>query len=139
LGKIKDFILKIWRDPVWSKLIAGAIAAIVLFIYAQVNSYTFKDLYGLIINVLTFNIPVFLVFSIIGSLYLFIFFKKLLFKKSRDPIWDEEIGNFSFEELYKIMQRQEIPARTSQQTPAGFREEKKQSIRFIYTFKNTFK
>jgi hypothetical protein len=110
-NKIRDKIIKIWKDPVWSKVISAAIIFIIVTIWAKYSNYTNEQVYNFFILVLTYKIPIFLFLSIIG-LY---FISKLvikLFKKKNDPIWDEQVGNYTFKELYQILSIQNYPVGT---------------------------
>jgi hypothetical protein len=111
MKKTKEVILRIWKDPVWSKVISAAIIFLVATIWAKYNHYSLSDIYNFSLNVLTFELPIYFFASLIG-LFFIIRYSIKFFKNRKDPIWDEQIGNYTFGELYSILQRQNLPVGT---------------------------
>ncbi len=109
--KIWKKIIEIWKDPVWSKVISTAIIFIIVTIWAKYSNYTNEQVYNFFILILIYKIPVFLFLSLIGLYFISKAVIKLLEKKN-DPIWNEQIGNYTFEELYKILSSQNYPVGT---------------------------
>ena len=64
--KIWEKIIKIWKDPVWSKIISTAIIFIIATIWAKYSNYTNEQVYNFFILILIYKIPVFLFLSLIG-------------------------------------------------------------------------
>ncbi|MBX2932000.1 MAG: hypothetical protein KF781_08655 [Chitinophagaceae bacterium] len=111
LKKIWEAILKIWKDPVWSKVISAGIILLIATIWARYSNYSWQEIYDFFILLLTYKLPIFVFLSIIGLYFL----TKLLirlFKKKIDPIWDEQVGNYKFKELYQILSNQNFPVET---------------------------
>jgi hypothetical protein len=111
LKSIKEEFLKIWKDPVWSKVISAGIIAFIAIVWAKITNHTWSEIYDFIINVLSLQMPVYIFLSTIG----FYFIVKLcikLFKKKRDPLWDEQMGNYTFKELYNILITETFPVST---------------------------
>jgi hypothetical protein len=121
LNKIWDTIIKIWKDPVWSKVISAGIILLIATIWTNYSNYSSQQVYDFLILVLTYRLPIFVYLSTIGLYFLAKLLIKL-FKKKTDPIWDELVGNYKFKELYHILANQNYPVRTvvmewSGQTP----------------------
>ena len=111
LTKFWNLVLKTWKDPVWSKVISAGIILLIATLWAKYSNYSAKQIYNFIISFLTYKLPIFVFLSLI-SLY---FLTKLvirLFKKKTDPIWDEQVGNYTFKELYQILSSQNLPVST---------------------------
>lgn len=111
LNKIWETIIRIWKDPVWSKVIATGIILLIATIWTKYSNYSSTQVFGFVIFILTYNFPIYIFLSIFGIYFLA---KKIinLFAKKTDPIWDEQIGNYKFKELYDILSQQNFPIGT---------------------------
>ena len=109
--KIKEKFLRIWKDPVWSIVIATGILALIALAWAKITNHSWKQIYSLIIELLSFKLPLFVFLSIIA---LYFIAKKCiqLFKNKKDKFWDEQMGNYTFKELYNILLTETMPVRT---------------------------
>jgi hypothetical protein len=108
---IKEGFLKIWKDPVWSKVISAGIIALIAVIWAKITNHSWAEIYEFIIKVLSFQLPVYIFLSVIG-LYFIVKLCIKLFKKRKDPLWDEQMGNYTFKELYNILITETFPVTT---------------------------
>lgn len=106
-----ETIVKIWKNPVWSKVIAAGIIFLIAYLWERYSNYTFEDMYNYFISFLNFKTPVF-VFFVIIALYSIVYFLIKIFKKKTDPIWEERVGNFIFKELYEILKNKNLPVQT---------------------------
>ncbi len=104
---IKANFSKIWKDAVWSKVISTGIIALIALTWAKITNHTWAEIYGFIISALSFKLPVYLFLSVIG-----LYFIVKLFKKRKDPLWDEQIGNYTFKDLYNILLTETFPVKT---------------------------
>ncbi len=112
MKKIWDYILKAWKDPVWSKVIASAIIFLIATIWTRYSNYSVSDILKSIADILTIPFPLYLTLSIIGLLLLTRFAIQFFKSKRTHPIWDEQVGNYKFKELYSILQGQNFPVET---------------------------
>ena len=108
---IKESFLKIWKDPVWSKVISVGIIGLIALVWAKITNHTWTEIYGFVLRVLSFKLPVYLFLSII-ALYFIVKLCIRLFRKRKDPLWDEQMGNYTFKELYNIMLTETFPVTT---------------------------
>jgi hypothetical protein len=108
---VKAGFFKFWQDPVWSKVISAGIIAIIAIIWAKITNHTWTEIYNFVLSILSFNLPVYLFLSVIAFYFIVKTFIKL-FKKKKDPIWDEQMGNYTFKELYNILIAETFPIRT---------------------------
>ena len=115
---IKERFLKIWKDPVWSGVISTGILALIVLVWAKVTNHTWAEVYGFVIGVLSFKLPIYLFLSIIG-LYFIVKLCVKLFKKRKDPLWDEQMGNYTFKELYNILITETFPVTTMRMQMSG--------------------
>lgn len=111
LNNMWEVILKIWKDPVWSKVISAGIILLIATIWTKYSNYSSQQVYDFFILLLTYKLPIYVFLSIIG-LYFLIKLLIRLFKKKIDPIWDEQVGNYKFKELYHILSNQNFPVGT---------------------------
>jgi hypothetical protein len=109
--KIKEVFLKIWKDPVWSKVISVGILGLFALLWAKITNHSWDEIYLFIIKGLSFRLPLFVFLSIIA---LYFIVKKCiqLFKNRKHPFWDEQIGNYTFKELYNILLTENMPVQT---------------------------
>lgn len=109
--RIKQTFLKIWEDSVWSNVISTGIIIAIPLGWAKITNHSWSEIYKFLISVLSFKLPLFVFLSVIA---LFFIGKKIiqLFKKRKDPFWDEQIGNYTFNELYNILLTETLQART---------------------------
>ena len=110
-AKIKATFLKIWRDPVWSKVISGVILIGTPIVWAKITNHTWKEIYDFLIMILSFKLPLFVFLSVI-ALYFIVKKGIQIFKNKKDPFWDEQIGNYTFKELHNILLTESMPVRT---------------------------
>ncbi len=110
--RIRESFLRIWKDPVWSKVIATAIIAIAGLIWARVTNHTWEQIYLYLLQVLAFKVPLSFVLSAI-ALYFIVLRIVSVIRNRKDPFWDEQIGNYTFKELYNIMllEKWDVPTR----------------------------
>ncbi|MEJ7677202.1 MAG: hypothetical protein WKG06_04880 [Segetibacter sp.] len=105
--KIKKHIIAIWKDPVWSKVIATVIIAASVAIWAAITKRSLSDIYNIVINWLNFKIPIYFILSLLGILLLYRLLKKF-FRRKKDPFADETVGHFTFRELFNILVDEKI-------------------------------
>ncbi|AEA45342.1 hypothetical protein [Fluviicola taffensis] len=110
--RIWNVIVKVWKDPVWSKVISAGIILLVATLWTKYSNYSAQEVYTFIVSCLKYELPVFVFLSIIG---LFFLTKWLIrfFKRNKHPIWDEQVGNYKFGELYHILLNQNLPFGTN--------------------------
>jgi hypothetical protein len=111
MKKIKEIVLKIWKDPVWSKVISAGILGLIALLWAKLTHHSWNEIYLLIINVLSFKVPIFVTLSVIAVI-LAVLKGIQYFRRRKDPFWDEPMGNYTFKELYNILLTQRMPATT---------------------------
>ena len=110
MKEIWSKILIIWKDPVWSKVIAAGLIFIIAFIWARFSKYSITDIWNYAVKLLSFRLPIYFILSIVGLAYIIIFFIK--FFKRKDYIGNEPMGNFTFKQLYLILQNQNLQVGT---------------------------
>lgn len=115
---IKEGLLKIWKDPVWSNLISAGIIALIALIWAKITNHTWAEIYDFVLKVLAFKLHIYIFLSAIG-LYFTVKLCIKLFRKKKDPLWDEQIGNYTFKELYNILITQTFPVATNGMQMSG--------------------
>ncbi len=133
VNKLWDTILKIWKDPVWSKVISAGIILLIATLWTKYSNYSSQQVYDFFICLLTYKLPIFVFLSIIGLYFL----TKLiirLFKKKTDPIWDEQVGNYKFKELYQILQNQNYPIGTNGMNWSGQKPPEDDLLTMFHTF-----
>lgn len=118
MKKTGEWFLKIWKDPVWSKVISAGIIAAIAVIWAKISNYSWQEIYDFVLTVLSYQIPIYLFLSII-ALYYIIKLCIRLFKKRKDPLWDEQMGNYTFKELYNILLTETFPVTTMRMQMSG--------------------
>ena len=69
-SKAWAFIVGIWKDPVWSKVISAGIILAIATLWAKYSNYSLSDIYRFGLSVLTFQIPVYLIASLVGILFI---------------------------------------------------------------------
>ena len=112
IKKIKDFFLRVWRDPVWSKVISVGILGLIGLFWAKLTHHSWKEVYSFVISILSFKLPIYLFLSVI-ALYVITIKLIQLFKKKKDSFWDQQMGNYTFKELHNILLTTEMPLRTT--------------------------
>jgi hypothetical protein len=138
IQKLKEGFLKIWKDPVWSKVISAIIIALIAISWAKITNHSWKEIYDFVINVLSFKLPIYLFLSIIA----FYFIVKLcirLFRKRKDPLWDEQMGNYTFKELHNILLTETFPVTTMRMQMSGMpapTDDLLMLFRIYYTYLN---
>lgn len=132
-NKIWEFIKKIWKDSVWSKLIATGLIILITSIWSRYSIYSLSDIYTFLIKGLTYKIPIFVFISVIG-LYFIVKLVIKLFRKNEDSIWDEQVGNYKFKELYDILLNQNYEVRTIGMKYSGMNPPKEDLLTLFYTY-----
>lgn len=118
MKKIREWILKIWKDPVWSKVISAGIITAIAIIWAKITNHSWKEIYDFVLNALSYKVPIYLFLSVIAAYYII----KLciwLFKKRKDPLWDEQMGNYTFKDLYNTLLLETFPVTTMRMQMSG--------------------
>jgi hypothetical protein len=118
MKKIIDGFFTIWKDPVWSKVISAAIIGAAIVIWAKISNYSWLQIYYFILKGLSYQIPIWLFLSVIG-LYFIIKLCIALFRKRKNPLLDEQMGNYTFKELYNILLTETLPVPTIGMEMAG--------------------
>jgi hypothetical protein len=136
LNKIWVAFLKIWKDPVWSKVISAGVILFIATIWTKYSNYSSQEVYEFFILLLTYKLPIFVFLSIIG-LYFLIKLLIRLFKKKNDPIWDEQVGNYKFKELYQILSNQNFPVGTIGMSWSG-RKPPEDDLLTMFHYNSTF-
>jgi hypothetical protein len=109
--KIKERGLKIWKDPVWSKVIAAGILSLIAIIAAKFTNHSWQEIYNYAIQLLTFNVPIYGLLSLIAIYFITKLIVKF-FRKRNTSFWRENIGNYTFKELYNILLTEKLPIAT---------------------------
>ncbi len=117
MRKIWSKILIIWKDPVWSKVIATGLIFIIAYIWAKFSKFSLADIWDYVIVILSIKVPIYFILSIIGLVYIIILI--IRFFKPKDNIGNEPMGNFTFKELYLILQNQNLPFGTHSMSFSG--------------------
>lgn len=76
---MKDIFFKIWKDPVWSKVISVGIIGLIAFLWSQISEKTF----GYFIDKLNMNVPVKLWFLLVLVFLAFSYTIKIMGKKPK--------------------------------------------------------
>lgn len=105
------FIQKVWKDPVWSKVISAVIILVIATIWTGLSNYTFSEMIYFISDLLTEPFPIYLTLSIVGT-FILVKYATRFFKKKKHLNWDEQVGNFKFKELYIVLQSQNYQVKT---------------------------
>ena len=115
LSKVKSRILGIWKDPVGSGIILFIITAILTWGWNTIDVNSFTVFKGYIFDVLKYRLPFWI--SILFGLAIWMclliyrrFKKKDTFENN--PIWNEQLGDYTTKELYLILLKQTLPFRT---------------------------
>lgn len=98
-------ISEICKHPVWSKVIAFGIISLIAALWSSYSKYTLKQIYDFLIGGLSYKVPLFFFLSLVGGYFLIKLLIRL-FKRKIDPIWEEQVGNYTFRELYGILMKQ---------------------------------
>ncbi len=80
LNKIWEAILKIWKDPVWSKVISAGIILLIATIWTKYSNYSSQQVYDFFILILTYKLPIFVFLSMIGLYFLIKLFTSVHYK-----------------------------------------------------------
>ncbi|MES2381181.1 MAG: hypothetical protein V4538_09075 [Bacteroidota bacterium] len=128
-----------WINTPWAIGIGTAIFGLLLTIgYDYLKDRpVLTTIWAIIIFILTYKLPVFAFLSVIG-LY---FFTKLLikfFSKKNDPIWDEQVGNYKFKELYKILSSQNLPIKTVGMRFSGYEPPEDNLLKMFHAYSTYF-
>jgi hypothetical protein len=113
-----SFLLKIWKDSVWSNVISVGIIFLIGLVGAKVTNHSWSEIYSFIIKVLSFQAPIYLFLSAI-ALYFVARLIVNLVKKRKDPFWDEQMGNYTFKELHNILLLNKWPVQTAGMAMVG--------------------
>lgn len=119
VSKLKEKFLIVWKDAVWSNIIAATILAIIGVTWAKITNHSWNEIYGFILNLLNFNFPLYVFLSVFA---LFFILKKCtqLFKRNIHPLFDVQVGNYTFKELVQIMQRERLQISTFGMKMSGY-------------------
>lgn len=128
-----SFIKKIWKDSVWSKIISAGLILLIATIWTKYSQYSIENIYDFLISGLTYKAPVFIFLSAFGAYFIINFFLKLLRKKP-DPIWDEQVGNYKFKELYKILSNQNYPVGTVGMEHSGIKPPNQDLLKLFHAY-----
>ena len=52
-SKVKEILLSIWKDPVWSKMISAGILALIAVAWAKLSHKSWLDIYHSIVTFLS--------------------------------------------------------------------------------------
>jgi len=116
--KLKKGILKIWKDSVLSNVIAVGIVTLIGISWAKITNHSWKEIYDFILNVLSFEVPIYLFLSFVGIYFIVkVFFR--LFRKRKNPIWDAQMGNYTFKELHNVLLTETFPVTTMRMQMSG--------------------
>jgi hypothetical protein len=114
---LKEKLLTIWKDLVWagfiSTVLSAAFLALVGLLWILLGNHTFAETYALVLKALAYRVPVYVFLSLLGAYFIVKLLLKLV-KKKPDPIWDLEIGNYRFGELFDILSSNFLPVQTRQ-------------------------
>ncbi|AEE49467.1 hypothetical protein Halhy_1575 [Haliscomenobacter hydrossis DSM 1100] len=135
--KIWNWILSIWKDPVWSKVISAGIILLISTVWLKYSNLTFKEIYNGLIEGLAFKAPIFVFLSLIAAYFLLKLFQKS-FKRKSDPIWNEQVGNYKFSELYHILANQNFPVETRGMSWLGRKPPEDDLLSMFYTYITLF-
>ena len=132
-NKTWKLIKSIWKDSVWSKLISTGLILLIATIWTKYSKYSISDIYNFFIDGLTYKTPIFVFLSLVG-LYFLVKLLIKLFKKKSDPIWDEQVGNYTFKELYNILSNQNYEVGTVGMGYSGRRPPKEDLLTLFHTY-----
>jgi hypothetical protein len=118
MKKFRGEFLKIWKDPVWSKVISAGAIALIVISRAKFTNHSWKEIYDFVLSVLSFKLPIYLFLSIV-ALYFIIKACIRLFMQRKDPLWDGQMGNYTFKELYNILLTETFPVTTMSMKISG--------------------
>ncbi len=105
MNKLRLWIKAIWKDPVWSKVISAIIIAAGIGLWALITKRKPHDLYEVFLRILNWSIPLYVILSLIGLVFLYRIISKRL-KKKPDPLYSEMIGHYTFSELVQILENE---------------------------------
>lgn len=129
---------KLWKDPVWSKVISAGLIAFIVWVWAHINEYSAHDVYDGVLRTLAFRIPVYLPLALVGLYYLAkAVIKSIKTKEKVDPIWGEQIGNYTFKELFDILSARFVPVQTRGMEWGG-REAPKENVLIQFYARNMY-
>jgi hypothetical protein len=109
------------------------IIVLIATLWTKYSNYSSQQVYDFSICILKYKLPIFVFLSIIGLYFL----TKLiirLFKKKTDPIWDEQVGNYKFKEMYQILQNQNYPIETNGMNWSGQKPPEDDLLTMFHTF-----
>lgn len=120
-----------WKDPVWSKVISTGIISLcgivgtgALLVWKAIDPKAFKRFMSLVLEYLTGSLtfPIWFVLAAIGLIVLLFFLTRAAIRfprkqqnkvAMRNPVWDEQVGKHSFEELYNLLATQRLRVQTN--------------------------
>jgi uncharacterized membrane protein len=111
MKKIISWVKGVWKDPVWSKVISVGILALIATIWAWYEKKPPSELYQMLLSFLNFSTPLYLILSLIGLVILVRLLVRY-FRKNADPLYSEMVGDYTFNELCKILLREKIEMQT---------------------------
>ena len=125
---------KIWHDPVLSKVIASLIIIIGVTIIAIIKKITISDIGLYLLSFLNFQIPIYIILSLIGLLYL-IKLAVHFYTNKHSSYWNEKIGDYTFKDLYQILRSQTLPLTTNAMQWMGRQAPKDDLLVQFYIYK----
>jgi hypothetical protein len=100
---------KIWKDPVISTIIATLIIAFAPTIWAIIKQYSILNFYKYLLSL---KIPVYII--LLSFFVILLIIKTIIYLlRTNKTFWEEEFGEFTFEELYNILKNQNLPVQTN--------------------------
>ncbi|WP_254561407.1 hypothetical protein [Dyadobacter diqingensis] len=116
LSALKTTIVKIWKDQVGAGIIVFAISALLTGLWNKIDEKSFTVFKNHIITFFKQEIPIWgtLLFGLVAWISVLLYRRrknKNALKK--DPIWNEQIGNFTVKELYLVLSKQNLPFKTN--------------------------
>ena len=136
-NKIWRIIKEFWKDSVGSKLISTGFILLLTSIWTKYSNYSLNDVYNFFISGLTYRVPVFVFLSLIGFYFIIKLLTKI-FRKKIDSIWDEQVGNYKFKELYKILSNQNYRVETIEMEYSGRRPPEEDLLTLFYRYSPIF-
>lgn len=113
---MKAFFLKIWKDPVWSKVISAGIIGAVVWAWKLIDTDSFAVFWDFIVSVFNYmvSIPIWGIILIICIRWGIIRIIRSLRKGPYvSPVWNETVGNYTFSALYEDLTKLKAVERTA--------------------------
>ncbi len=107
MNKFYAWLTSMWKDSVWSKVISVGILALIGMFWVWYKNTTLREIYELGFQFLNFKIHIYFLFLLIG-IYFIVAVSRRYFKKKKNSIYNEQIGNYKFKELCKILEGERL-------------------------------